>query len=193
MSKFKLFLSLFVLVAMTSCKTTSTSGGAGSTAGTTAATATGEGPLVVADNAIRLNPNQTIDDQFGLGILPDEFVDGEKINHNFQPVYFSYDSAKIESAENSKLKMLAGFLESNQNLFLIVEGYCDERGSEEYNRALGERRALAVKTFIQNAAPSVQARINTMAYGEEKPVDTATTAEAYARNRRAEFIIISKR
>ncbi|MCM8528643.1 MAG: OmpA family protein, partial [Lentisphaeraceae bacterium] len=110
-----------------------------------------------------------------------------------KPVYFAYDSAVIRNEEVAKLKMLAGFLESNPNLFLIIEGHCDERGSEEYNRALSERRALAIKAFVEKNASSVSPRINTIGYGEEKLADTALTNLAHAKNRRGEFIIISKR
>ena len=191
------YLQLTILAAcliFAGCKSTQKSGGA---AGTNT-TATGgkpiqEEPFKVNDNTIQINPNKTIDDKFGNGLLPDEFVNGEKINHNFKPVYFAYDSAVILANEKAKLKMLAGFLESNPNLFLIIEGHCDERGSEEYNRALSERRALAVKEFVEGSASSVSARINTIGFGEEKLADNGSSDVAHARNRRAEFIIISKR
>lgn len=194
MNKFKILVVSLTLYLFVGCQSTSTAGGGTGESSQAAVNGTSENQsLNVDDNTIRLNPNDTIDGEFSRGLLPNEFVDGERINHNFLPVYFAYDSANIEQVENSKLKMLAGFLESNANLFLIVEGYCDERGSEEYNRALSERRGLAVKDYLENAAPSITARINTIGYGEERPVDTATTQEAYAKNRRAEFIIISKR
>ncbi|MCH2205072.1 MAG: OmpA family protein [Lentisphaerales bacterium] len=194
MNKFKILVVFLSLALFTGCQSTSTTGGGSGATSETAVNGTSENlQLSVDDNTIRINPNDTIDGEFGRGLLPNEFVNGEKINHNFLPVHFSYDSARIEQGENRKLKMLAGFLESNSNLFLIVEGYCDERGSEEYNRALSERRGLAVKDFLESVAPSITARINTVGYGEERPVDTATNQEAYAKNRRAEFIIISKR
>ena len=191
------YLQLTILAAclvLTGCKSTQKSGG-GATGGSEA---TGgkpitEEPFKVNDNSIPINPNKTISDKFGNGLLPDEFVNGERINHNFKPAYFAYDSAVVRADEKAKLKMLAGFLESNPNLFLIIEGHCDERGSEEYNRALSERRALAVKEFVETSASSVSARINTIGFGEDKPADTGTDNMAHARNRRAEFIIISKR
>ena len=188
-----LFILLIVsLIGLTGCSSTSTAGAGGAPQASSNVNGQSEA-FTIADNTIKLNPNETINNQFSEGLLPNEFVNGERINHNFLPVYFAYDSANIESSENSKLKMLAGFLESNANLFLIVEGFCDERGSEEYNRALSERRALAIKSLLESAAPSIQARINTVGYGEERPADPAATPEAYAKNRRAEFIIISKR
>ena len=194
MNKFKSLAAILSLALFTGCQSTSTVGGGAGEEGNSAVDGTVENkPLVIDDNTVRLNPNDTIDGEFSHGLLPNEFVNGERISHNFKPVYFAYDSANIEVVEKKKLKILAGFMESNVNLYLIVEGYCDERGSEEYNRSLSERRGLAVKDFLESLAPSIQTRINTIGYGEEKPVDTATTKEAYSKNRRAEFIIISKR
>ena len=184
------FISLVLLSA--GCKTAGKSGGAVSGEGPTPVDGTDE-PFSINDNTVKIDPNETIGTDFGRGLLPDEFVNGERINHNFKPVYFAYDSAVIRNEEVAKLKMLAGFLESNPNLFLIIEGHCDERGSEEYNRALSERRALAIKAFVEKNASSVSPRINTIGYGEEKLADTALTNLAHAKNRRGEFIIISKR
>ena len=185
-------LSLSLVFA--SCKTAGKSGG--STSSETEAPKVVDGtdePFRVNDNTIKIDPNETIGSEFGRGLLPDDFVNGERINHNFKPVYFAYDSAVIRQEEVAKLKMLAGFLESNPNLFLIIEGHCDERGSEEYNRALSERRALAIKDFVEKNASSVSPRINTIGYGEDKPADSSNTDFAHAKNRRGEFIIISKR
>ncbi len=194
MLKYLQFTILAASLILVGCKSTQKGGAAtGGSAAATGGTPISEEPFKVNDNTIPINPNKTITDKFGTGLLPDEFVNGERINHNFKPVYFAYDSAVIRAEEKNKLKMLAGFLESNPNLFLIIEGHCDERGSEEYNRALSERRALAVKDFIESSASSVSARINTIGYGEEKPADTGSDNTAHARNRRAEFIIISKR
>jgi outer membrane protein OmpA-like peptidoglycan-associated protein len=145
------------------------------------------------DATVKINPNNTINEEFGNGLLPNEFVNGEKVNHNFQPTYFAYDSAAIHPQETTQLKMLAGYMESNANFFLIIEGHCDERGSAEYNRALSERRALSVKDFIEKLAPSVSGRINTIGFGEEKLADAGSTDTAHAKNRRAVFVIISKR
>lgn len=190
----KSVFALLLLVLFTGCQSTSTVGGGSGEEVETSISGSGQNkPLEIDDNTIRLNPNETIDGEFGQGLLPNEFVNGERINHNFRAAYFAYDSAKIEQGDLRGLKMLAGFLESNSNLYLIVEGHCDERGSEEYNRALSERRALAVKDFIEGIAPSVSSRINTVGYGEEKLADSALTEEAHAKNRRAEFILISKR
>ena len=113
--------------------------------------------------------------------------------HGYTPVYFAYNSASIGTAEEPKLKSLASYLEGNPTYHLILGGHCDERGSEEYNRALSERRALAVKDFIVGLNANLEARINTVGYGEEQLVDLGKTPEAHALNRRAEIEIRDKR
>lgn len=193
MLKLTQFLVIVSALFLFGCKTTK-SGGTGADGSKPDSMVDGtDKPFSVTDNTVKIDPNETINSEFGRGLLPDDFVNGERINHNFKPVYFAYDSAVVREEEMSKLKMLAGFLESNPNLFLIIEGHCDERGSEEYNRALSERRALAVKDFVERNARSIATRINTIGYGEEKPADPGKSNMAHARNRRAEFIIISKR
>ncbi len=104
-------------------------------------------------------------------------------------VYFAYDRSTIGVSEQHKVEALANHLRSNPNYYVIIEGHCDERGSDEYNRALGERRALAVHDFLVTLGIDAS-RIRTLSYGEERPVvANATSEEQHARNRRAEFII----
>ncbi len=114
-------------------------------------------------------------------------------NHPFvnSPVYFAYDSAVVGQAYDSLLKQVADYLNANPNYTLTISGHCDERGSEEYNRALGERRALSVKqAIIAFGAPD--ARVNTVSFGEDKPANPGKSLEAYAKNRRAEFEVFAK-
>ena len=142
-----------------------------------------------------------IDDENPNGFIPiDKPIDGDdilgkKISHPFENnlVYFAYDSAVVGTAYDKTIVSLAEYMKSNPSYILRIGGHCDERGSDEYNRALSERRALAIKEFIEAAAPSVSGRINTIGFGEEKLADQGTTADAHARNRRAVFVIISKR
>ncbi len=104
-------------------------------------------------------------------------------------VYFAYDRSTIGTSERPKVEALADYLRAHPTYSVVVEGHCDERGSDEYNRALGERRALAVRDYLVNLgiAPS---RIETVSYGEERPaVPNATTELEHAKNRRAEFVI----
>ena len=191
-----LCISLLTLLLFSACKSTTTRGGGSSSnpkSGNPTKYIDSTKPLTIDDNTVKINPNNTINEEFGNGLLPNEFVNGEKISHNFQATYFAYDSANINPQDMPKLRMLAGFLESNPNLYLIIQGHSDERGSAEYNRALSERRALAVKGTLEENAPSINQRINTIGFGEEKLADSGTTADAHAKNRRAVFVIISKR
>ena len=149
--------------------------------------------FTLSDNTVPSNPNQTISDDFGRGLLPQNGIKGEVIRHSFNPVYFAFNMADINSREQGKLRMLAGFLESNPNLYLIVQGHSDEKGSAEYNRALSQKRAISVKQTLGQYSQSIATRVSTVGYGEEKPSDTSDTNKAHAKNRRAELVIISKR
>ncbi|OPZ25199.1 MAG: Outer membrane lipoprotein Omp16 precursor [Lentisphaerae bacterium ADurb.BinA184] len=104
-------------------------------------------------------------------------------------VYFAFDRSTIGESERPKVETLAQYLQQQPGCYVIVEGHCDDRGSDEYNRALGERRALAVRDYLE-ALGIEESRVQTISYGEERPaVGDATAEEQHARNRRAEFVI----
>ncbi|MCX7819237.1 MAG: OmpA family protein [Kiritimatiellae bacterium] len=107
----------------------------------------------------------------------------------FQPVYFAYDSSAIESSERSKIEAVADALRAAPSKRLIIEGHCDERGSNEYNLALGERRALAIRAYLIGLGIAAD-RIQTKSFGEEQPVAFGHNEEAWRLNRRGEFVII---
>ncbi len=109
-------------------------------------------------------------------------------NVTLPTVYFAYDRSVIGSSERHKLDQVAKYLRENKVFGLIVEGHCDKKGSAEYNRALGERRAIAVRDYLKNAGVS-ENRIKTMSYGEDRLIDKGETEIAHARNRRAELIL----
>ena len=100
--------------------------------------------------------------------------------------YFDYDKADIRPDQVSKLQSNAQWLRDNANVRLTIEGHCDERGSEEYNIGLGDRRANAVKEFLVSQGLPV-ARVNTISYGEERPQCRDATEDCYQKNRRAAF------
>lgn len=106
---------------------------------------------------------------------------------SFQPVYFRFDQSTIDSGETSKLDQVASYLTANPGTGVVIEGNCDSKGSDEYNRALGERRALAAKDYLLSKGIS-DSRIRTVSYGEEKPAVPNTDDAARAQNRRDEFI-----
>jgi peptidoglycan-associated lipoprotein len=104
-------------------------------------------------------------------------------------IHFAYDSAAIKHSEQSSLQAAAAALNANPGTKLLVEGNCDERGTGEYNRALGERRALAARESLakQGVDPS---RVRTISYGKDKPVESGHDEAAWAKNRRDEFVLL---
>ncbi len=125
--------------------------------------------------------------------IPGEHSLGTPVDHPFKTsmVYFAFDSAVVSQDYNALLQQVADYINANPTYNLNIAGHCDERGSEEYNRALGEKRALSVKqALIALGAP--EGRLYTVSYGEEKPAAQGQTPEAYAQNRRCEFEVYSK-
>jgi peptidoglycan-associated lipoprotein len=106
-------------------------------------------------------------------------------------IYFAFDSANINDAGRAILDANATYLKANSDVQIQIEGHCDERGSIQYNLALGERRAQAVQDYL--SALGVDAsRITTISYGKEKPMDMGHDEASWARNRRANFVITAK-
>lgn len=105
-----------------------------------------------------------------------------------QTVHFAFDSAAVLSKEESKLVIVSEKLKSDANVKLLIEGHCDERGTEEYNRSLGERRALALREALVRAGVDAN-RIRTISYGKDKPADSGHDESAWSKNRRGEFVL----
>ncbi len=103
-------------------------------------------------------------------------------------VHFAYDSSVLSADAKRILQDKSDYLTKHPNLSIIVQGHCDERGTTEYNLGLGERRAVTVKNYLKDLGIS-SSRISTVSYGEEDPLDPANTPEAWAKNRRAQFVI----
>lgn len=106
-----------------------------------------------------------------------------------QTVYFDFDSSVVKMGELDKVHAVGDELKLRPTVKLLVDGHCDERGTEEYNRALGERRALAVREVLIGYGVSGD-RIRTRSWGEDKPADAGHDEVAWAKNRRAEFILL---
>ena len=101
-------------------------------------------------------------------------------------VYFAFDNSSLTTEAREILLRQARWLKENGDATVIIEGHCDNRGTEEYNLALGSRRAQSVKDFLVNAGVE-PSRIVTISYGEERPAVQGDNEEAWAKNRRAEF------
>lgn len=122
----------------------------------------------------------------GKGIGAEEGKEGM-----FKDLQFDFDKYDIKDEYKSELKSIAAWMTKNSGAKLSVEGHCDERGTNEYNLALGDRRAKAVKDHLVSlGVPS--SKIETISYGEEKPLCTEHTEECWAKNRRAHFVVLGK-
>ena len=125
--------------------------------------------------------------------LPDRqegtsFMGGNVDRSQFQPIYFDFDSQTIRTSENGKIQQVAGFLQQN-NRQIIIAGFTDERGTAEYNRGLGERRAQSVREALIAMGADAQ-NIQTVSFGAEMPADPSSNEEAWAKNRRAEIGVV---
>ena len=103
-------------------------------------------------------------------------------------VHFAFDSATVKDNEQAKISSVAQALQADANAKLLIEGNCDERGTEEYNRALGERRALALREILVKDGIDAN-RIRTISYGKDKPVDPGHDESAWSKNRRGDFVL----
>jgi peptidoglycan-associated lipoprotein len=112
-------------------------------------------------------------------------------NSPLKPVFFEYDSSDLTSAGQKVLDDDAGLLKRYTSWAITIEGHCDERGSAEYNLALGERRAVAARAYLVSLGISAD-RLRTVSYGKEFPFDPGHDEPAYAKNRRAHFVITAK-
>lgn len=108
-----------------------------------------------------------------------------------QTIHFPYDSFILDGEARGALKSNASILKDYPKVKIQIEGHCDQRGGIQYNIALGEKRANAVKGYLEDLGIS-RSRISVISFGKEKPIDPATTEEAYAKNRRATFVITSR-
>jgi peptidoglycan-associated lipoprotein len=104
-------------------------------------------------------------------------------------IHFAFDSSVIRKSEKSNLQAVATALGADTNLKLLIEGNCDERGTEEYNRALGERRALAAREALAKLGVD-PSRVRTISYGEDRPVDSGHDESAWQKNRRDDFVLL---
>lgn len=110
---------------------------------------------------------------------------------DFAPVYFGFDSTVVPEGELGKIDAVVQHLNSKSDRVVVVEGNCDERGSNEYNMSLGENRAIILRNYLVQSGIAAE-RIQTRSYGEEKPAATGNDESAWALNRRGEFAIYQK-
>ena len=107
---------------------------------------------------------------------------------DFAPVYFAFDASNLKDSELAKIEAVAQHLQANPTRVVMVEGNCDERGSNEYNLTLGELRAGSVRDYLLRLGIAAE-RVQTKSYGEEKPAVAGSGESVWAKNRRGEFAI----
>jgi peptidoglycan-associated lipoprotein len=108
-----------------------------------------------------------------------------------KPIFFEYDSNELNDAGRAALNGNAAILKKYSTWTITIEGHCDERGTAEYNLALGERRAVAARAYLLSLGVDA-GRLRTVSYGSEFPFDPAHQEAAWGRNRRAHFVITAK-
>ena len=117
-----------------------------------------------------------------------EKTSAEKLAQVGDTVNFDFDSAELTVSARSTLNRQSAFLSVNPDLMMVIEGHADERGTREYNLALGERRAIAVRDYL--VAKGINAaRVRTVSYGKERPAVSGSDEEAWAKNRRATTVL----
>jgi len=105
-----------------------------------------------------------------------------------QTIYFAYDSSELTDAARNTLQANADVLKQYAQINVAIEGHCDERGTIEYNLALGERRAASVRDYLTSLGLA-RNRMRVITYGEERPVDPGHSESAWSKNRRAAFVL----
>jgi peptidoglycan-associated lipoprotein len=108
-----------------------------------------------------------------------------------QTVFFAFDSSNLDQTAKDTMKSNADFLNANAQVDIQVEGHCDERGGRQYNLALGERRAKAVRDYLV-ALGVKSSRISTISYGNERPLAEGNDESAWSKNRRGNFVVTAK-
>ncbi len=150
-------------------------------------------------------PDTTVSEEMGQDMMQTEGIDEMALGENaieegaageygvataavsaLQSIHFEFDQYSLSAEAQELLVSNAAYMQTNPDQKIRIEGYCDERGSDEYNLALGQRRALAAKNFLVSLGID-PLRLSVISYGEELPLDPSGTEEAYALNRRAEF------
>jgi peptidoglycan-associated lipoprotein len=118
---------------------------------------------------------------------PGVAITEEKLSQ-FDDVLFDFDKSVVKEGGRKACQVVAAYLKKNPNAKMQIEGHCDERGTSEYNMALGDRRAAAVMTYLVSLGVP-KAALSTVSFGKEKPLDPGHNEEAWAKNRRAHFVL----
>jgi peptidoglycan-associated lipoprotein len=152
-------------------------------------------PLVSAEPEVQKAPDQSSEEADQAARLEEERIQAEaaareaaRASFVSEKVHFAFDSDSLSNQARQVLSGKADFLRSNPDISFTVEGYCDDRGTDAYNIALGQRRADSVKDFLMGEGVGAD-RMSTTSYGEDRPIAMGQNEAAWAQNRRAQFVI----
>lgn len=180
-----LLLSLLLVVFFTvSCGKKATVKGEGVSAETSAEM---EKPTEIKEEVVSI-PEKVTEETVTAKV--EEDMPGEVVEEvAFDNVLFDFDKYFIREDARPTLEKLGSYMMENPDIKVLIEGHCDERGTNEYNFALGERRSQAAKEYLANLAID-SSRVKTISYGEERPLDPGHNEGSWAQNRRAQFVIL---
>ena len=147
----------------------------------------GTGVTTNNNNPPNPNPNPKDDKNRDLNNRPGNYVEDREML-KAQAVHFDYDSAVMRPTDNDKVTMVARYMKAQPDFYLLVEGHCDERGTEQYNLTLGQRRAQAVRDTLMQFGINPE-RVQTISFGEKVPVIESDDEVSYRENRRGEFVV----
>ena len=191
--KFSMMMAVFAVAlsfAVSGCKYSSLNNGKGAGDGAGAGAGLGNAEGTEIPSGIDDTQEGALTDT-GVGDRPFEEYCTRCTDVEFAPVYFGFDSTVVPQGEIGKIDAVAQHLADNANRVVVVEGNCDERGSNEYNMALGENRAGIIRNYLVQSGIDAS-RIQTRSYGEEKPAVDGHDEGAWAMNRRGDFAIFQK-
>lgn len=122
----------------------------------------------------------------------ESFLSADQINARqlLRTIHFDFDSAEIRGDQRATLQANADWLREHSNVRILIEGHCDERGTRDYNQALGDQRAQAASAYLTSLGISAQ-RIETISYGEENPIAMGEGEQFWSQNRRSEFVAVT--
>ena len=148
-------------------------------------------PPAPPEPVVEPTPVVPADPDLNRDTLADKSLDDLNRTSPLQAVFYDYDSSELNGAGQMALSENAQVMKNYASWVITIEGHCDERGSAEYNLALGERRALSARNYLVSLGISGD-RLRTVSYGKEFPFDPGHTEDAWAKNRRAHFVITAK-
>jgi peptidoglycan-associated lipoprotein len=148
-------------------------------------------PTPVPTPETSVQPDDFVQEQVTTDEIPADIAEANRLAHErgwLRDAFFNYDEASLSADAQEALTVSAQWLKNNPNYRLTVEGHCDERGTEQYNLALGDRRANVAKDYLVTLGVDAS-RIQTVSYGEERPFETGSSDAAWAQNRRAHLVL----